>query len=102
MAGIPKSVLFDQVSRFCTNHELEDKEDIFKKGALVAQSPHDFENISELDEDDKSCLRAEINRQSTIIVTIGGTIADAKTDPWRLPRGLYYTIALCSLGSAIQ
>ena len=65
LAGILKPVLLDQVSRFCANHGLQDKDAVFQKGALVAQSPHDFENIPELDEDDKFCLRAEINRKLT-------------------------------------
>lgn len=73
-----------QVSQFCTAYGLQDKEDVFMKGALVAQSPAEFEDFEELTDDDKYHLRREI------------------TNPWRLPRHLYFTIAVCSLGSAIQ
>jgi MFS family permease len=63
---------------------LQDKENVFFRGALVAQSPGLFEEIEELSEEDKYHLRREI------------------TNPWRLPAALYYTVAVCSLGSAIQ
>jgi hypothetical protein len=64
LSGIPKTELFDQVSQFCAAHGLEDKETIFQKGALIAQSPENFENILELDENDKYQLRREITRMS--------------------------------------
>lgn len=64
LSGIPKDILFYQVSRFCTDHGLQDKEHIFKKGALVAQSPDDFEHLEELDENDKYHLRREITSKS--------------------------------------
>jgi hypothetical protein len=64
LSGIPKSELFDQVSRFCADHGLQDKETTFQKAALVAQSPEKFEHIAELDEDDKYHLRREVTRMS--------------------------------------
>ena len=62
--GIPKSELFGQVSRFCADNGLQDKEKTFQKGALVAQSPAGFEDIPDLDEDDRYHLRREITRMS--------------------------------------
>ncbi|KIN03084.1 hypothetical protein OIDMADRAFT_160645 [Oidiodendron maius Zn] len=82
--GIPKAVLFEQVSRFCADNGLQDKEKTFQKGALVAQSPAGFEDIPDLDEGDRYHLRREM------------------THRWHLPKALYFTIAVCSLGSAIQ
>jgi hypothetical protein len=35
---------------------------VFEKGALVAQNPDGFEDIAELDEEDKRQLRREITR----------------------------------------
>jgi len=55
-----------------------------KKGALVAQDPPSFETIEELDESDKISLRREV------------------THKWSQPRVLYLTIALCSIGAAVQ
>lgn len=60
LTGISKENLRAQVSQFCTQNGLEDREAEFQKGALVAQNPIDFENFEELDEDDKYHLRREI------------------------------------------
>lgn len=57
---------------------------LLKKGALVAQSPADFEALEELDEEEKEALRQEV------------------THKWRHPRSLYYTIFLNSIAAAIQ
>ena len=84
MAGISREDLAVQVSQFCTEFNLGDKEEFFQKGALVAQSPGGFEDMPELTDDDKYWLRREI------------------TNPWRLPKDLYWTIAVCSLGAAVQ
>ncbi|KAK0100208.1 hypothetical protein ONS95_008547 [Cadophora gregata] len=84
LAGISKQQLFENVATFCETYDLTDKLSIFQKGALVAQSPDDFDNIEELDTEDKHHLRREI------------------THKFHLPKDLYFTIALCSLGSAVQ
>lgn len=63
LAGIPREELFDQVNRFVREKGLEDKEDIFRKGALVAQSPSDYEDIKDLTDDDKYHLRREKTRK---------------------------------------
>ncbi|KFY87694.1 hypothetical protein V500_06819 [Pseudogymnoascus sp. VKM F-4518 (FW-2643)] len=84
LLGISKPDLLAQVTEFCREHDLEDKTYVFQKGALVAQHPESFEDIEELDEGDKVPIRQE------------------KSHKWRLPWTLYYTVAICSLGSAIQ
>ncbi|OBT78407.1 hypothetical protein VF21_02177 [Pseudogymnoascus sp. 05NY08] len=84
LLGISKPDLLAKVTEFCKEHDLEDKTSVFRKGALVAQHPESFEDIEELDEEDKITIREE------------------KTHKWRLPWVLYYTVAICSLGSAIQ
>ncbi|KAG4435587.1 hypothetical protein IFR05_008933 [Cadophora sp. M221] len=84
LAGIPKQELFANVATFCEAYGLSEKLSVFQKGALVAQSPDDFDNIDELDAEDKRHLRREI------------------THKFHLPKDLYFTIALCSLGSAVQ
>ncbi|XXH02827.1 hypothetical protein Hte_009214 [Hypoxylon texense] len=86
LAGLSKDNLRLQVRGFCIEHGFEDKEDVFFRGALAAQNPleEDYMNIPELTDDDKIALKREI------------------THKWHLPRQLYYAIALCSLGSALQ
>ncbi|KAJ3534007.1 hypothetical protein NM208_g7722 [Fusarium decemcellulare] len=84
LAGIPRADLRTQVTAFCQDYGFQDKLDVFYRGALAAQNPDAYETVDELTEDDKYFLGREI------------------THKWHLPRSLYYSIALCSLGSAIQ
>ncbi|CAK7213467.1 hypothetical protein SBRCBS47491_001809 [Sporothrix bragantina] len=86
LAGISKPDLEIRVSEFCDEQGFSDKKDVFFRGALAAQNPAKeiWETLPELSDDDKYWLGREI------------------TNKWHLPRHLYYAIALCSLGSAIQ
>lgn len=59
-------------------------EPLLVKGALVAQSPALFEELEELDENDRTALREEL------------------THRFKLPRTLYFTIILNSVAAAIQ
>jgi hypothetical protein len=53
----------EDVESFCTTYGLTDKLEVMKKGALVAQSPADYDKITELDESDKVSLHREITRR---------------------------------------
>lgn len=57
---------------------------VLRKGALVAQNPHDIAQIEELDESDRHILRNEV------------------THRWAQPKILYFTIVLNSIAAAIQ
>jgi Sugar (and other) transporter len=72
------------VEDFATNNNLMDILPLLRKGALVAQSPKEFEAIPELDEEERNELRLE------------------KTQRWRHPKILYFTIILNSIAAAIQ
>lgn len=69
--GIAKADLMVDVEHFAQENDLMDELELLKKGALVAQSPADFENIPELDEEDRLVLREEITRR------------------WKHPKALY-------------
>ncbi|KAL3953009.1 hypothetical protein ACCO45_012952 [Purpureocillium lilacinum] len=86
LMGISKDNLRSQVIAFCGEYGFTDKQDIFFRGALAAQNPHPdtIASIPEFTDDDRYWLQREI------------------THRWHLPRALYFTVALCSLGSAIQ
>ncbi|KAF2260862.1 hypothetical protein CC78DRAFT_522784 [Lojkania enalia] len=84
LAGIPKDRLRSKVEAFCESWGFQNKVEEFWRGALAAQNPQDFEEIHELLEEDKYHIRRE------------------RTHRWHLPKDLYFAIALCSLGSAIQ
>ncbi len=84
--GIFKDNLRSQVNAVCEESGFVDKKDVFFRGALAAQNPtkESWPAISKLTEEDRYWLERE------------------ETQRWDLPRGIYYTITLCSLGSAIQ
>lgn len=84
LTGIPKDELLQNVERFARGHDLNDALPYLSKGALVAQSPDQFDTIGELDDDDRETLRIE------------------KQHRWRHPKALYLTILLNSISAAIQ
>lgn len=55
--------LRSQVTAFCQRYEFTEKEELFQKGALVAQQPDDFESIEALTDEDKHFLRRETTRK---------------------------------------
>lgn len=84
LVGIPKDQLMEDVEAFAQKNDLMDIVPLLRKGALVAQSPKDFENIPELDDMDRLVLREEETRR------------------WKHPWALYMTITLNSIAAAIQ
>ncbi|AOW07345.1 and other transporter-domain-containing protein [Yarrowia lipolytica] len=76
--------LLEIASGFAKENGMGDKEDIFRKGALVAQDPANFDNIDILDDNDRYWLRREI------------------THKWDHPMKVYYIVICCSLAAAVQ
>jgi hypothetical protein len=72
------------VGEFAEEHQLTDIVSDLRKGALVAQNPAGFEDLDELDEDEKLALRYEVRHK------------------WKHPWQLYVTIIVCSIGAAVQ
>ncbi|KAB8290873.1 hypothetical protein EYC80_008510 [Monilinia laxa] len=84
LIGIPKHQLLQDVEAFATKHGISDILPILTKGALVAQSPHHADKITELDDEDRRVLIEEV------------------THRWKHPKVLYMTIVLNSIAAAIQ
>ncbi|KAJ2969943.1 hypothetical protein NQ176_g8414 [Zarea fungicola] len=85
--GIPRDELMRNVHEFATARGLTEHMAILRKGALVAQNPDDFDLIDgdeKLDEEELRVLRRE------------------KTNKWDMPSRLFWTIAMCSIGAAVQ
>ena len=61
--GIKKGTLMRQVEDFCAEKGLAEHVDLFKRGALLAQNPTNFENIPELTEQDRAAVRYEHERK---------------------------------------
>jgi len=85
LRDIPKAQLLDNVTKWHAEKGLDaDILPVLKKGALVAQNPALFDDLEELDEEEKNQLRREV------------------THRWSHPWALYYTIILNSIAAAIQ
>lgn len=65
LVGIPKDQLLADVDAFAEKYGFDKDTEVplLRKGALVAQSPADFENIPELDDDDRNALRRDITHR---------------------------------------
>lgn len=72
------------VEEFAAEHEMNDILPDLKKGALVAQNPAGFDELEELEPDEKEALRKEV------------------LNKWVHPWQLYVTIIVCSIGAAVQ
>ncbi|KAF5389505.1 hypothetical protein D9757_004344 [Collybiopsis confluens] len=84
LTHISHDQLVEDAKVFAQTHGLEDLVAEFQKGALVAQDPSNFENLTQLDEEDKRHLRREL------------------THKWDQPKMLYYLVILCSMAAAVQ
>ncbi|ODN80979.1 hypothetical protein L202_03089 [Cryptococcus amylolentus CBS 6039] len=82
--GKTKEELFYDVDDFCEEFGFNDKTQLFRKGALLAQNPHKFDQYDELDAEDKAVITRE------------------KTHKWSQPRALIFTVILASIGAAVQ
>lgn len=85
--GIPKRTLLRDVDEFCRIKNIEEHRLIIRKGALVAQDPTGYEDITgeeALTEEEVEALRGEVLHK------------------WRISRTLLLTIVTCSIGAAVQ
>jgi hypothetical protein len=72
LSGLSKAQIFSDVEAFCRTKGLEAHIDTMKKGALLAQRPHDFDDIEEFSEEERAPLR------------------HAAANKWAHPFTLYY------------
>ena len=84
LAGLSHEELMESGAEFARTHGLGHLEDWFRKGALAAQDPLAFDNISHFTEEEKSIFRREF------------------THRWDHPATLYYLVILCSVAAAVQ
>ncbi|KFX93397.1 hypothetical protein O988_06847 [Pseudogymnoascus sp. VKM F-3808] len=87
LSGIPRATLLSDVEKFAEEKGLSEHVALLQKGALVAQDPHNYEDIT----------------GEHALTTV--EIADLRNEilkKWSHPRTLYLTIALCSVGAAVQ
>ena len=85
LAGMSEGETIADVDHFIEQRGLQQYQDTFRKGALLArvnQRPDGFEYVDALSEDEKSVLRREVTKR------------------WDQPKMLYFLVILCA-GSAI-
>ncbi|KAI5307742.1 hypothetical protein KEM55_007536, partial [Ascosphaera atra] len=63
LSGIARETLFEDVEKFCQTNKLEEHVEIFKRAALAAQNPRNFEGVDGLEEVDKDILRHEVQHK---------------------------------------
>lgn len=87
LVGIPRRDLLRDVDEFCRIKELQTYRETIRKGALVAQDPTGYEDITgdeALTEQEVEALRNEVLHK------------------WRITKVLLLTIITCSIGAAVQ
>lgn len=84
LADLTKSQVLNDVEDFAQEYNMTDILPELKKGALVARDPEEFETVPDMTESEIDALRNEVLHK------------------WRQPKALYFTIALCSIGAAVQ
>ncbi|KAH6665393.1 sugar transporter family protein [Halenospora varia] len=82
LAGFTREELMADVEKFANEKELQDILPMLKKGAFIAQDPKRFEQVEDLDPNEREWLRME------------------KTHRWKQPWMMYFMTILCA-GSAI-
>ncbi|KAL1838806.1 hypothetical protein VTJ49DRAFT_2199 [Mycothermus thermophilus] len=87
LEGLSRDELMSRVDVFAREKGLTEHLPLLRKGALVAQNPDAYDDITgpeALTDEEKAALRAEVEHK------------------WRLPAKLFLTIATCSIGAAVQ
>lgn len=87
LEGLSRTELLSRVETFCAEKQLTEHLPLFRKGAIIAQNPDDYESITgpeALNQEEKDVLLKEVEHK------------------WRLPAKLFLTIATCSIGAAVQ
>jgi len=84
LSGISHEELMEMGASYARENDMEDLQDEFRKGALLAQNPEAFDTLPLLTEDDKYYLRREV------------------THKWSHPTALYHMVVMCSMAAAVQ
>ncbi|KAK4056872.1 hypothetical protein OIO90_002122 [Microbotryomycetes sp. JL221] len=82
--GLSREELFHKVDDFCRENDLDDEIELFRRGALVAQAPGDFENLTELTEEDRYHIRRETTNRYKRCKLVPGDPARTERNEWVL------------------
>jgi hypothetical protein len=87
LIGIPRHRLLLQVDEFCREKGLGQYRETMRKGALIAQDPAGYEDIT----GDEALTQTEID-----------ALRNEVLHKWRIPGTLLLTVITCSIGAAVQ
>ncbi|KAM5358558.1 hypothetical protein ACJZ2D_015172 [Fusarium nematophilum] len=77
-------VVVAEAKAYAESHGLSEHADLIGRAALVARDSHRFNEIAELDDEERNALQYE------------------KDHKWHGPKMLWYSIGLCAVGAATQ
>lgn len=84
LANVTREKLMQDVEDFCQKYDMMDDVDILKKGALVAQRPHAYQEMNDLTNEEKIALDRE------------------HTHKWSQPWMLYWLVCMSSMAACVQ
>lgn len=87
LSGLSYDSLMENVEQFAEKRGLQEHLPVLRRGALVAQNPDSYEEIT--------------GPNAPTPEEIAG-LREEKEHKWRMPRKLFFTIAICSIGAAVQ
>jgi hypothetical protein len=84
LACLSKGACAEQAQAFAQGFGMPEHTSLFARAALVARDPERFENLTELEPDEREALIYERDHK------------------WHGPKMLWYSIGLCAIGAATQ
>lgn len=84
LVDIPEETLLRDVEHFVNSNGLSEDADLFRRAALVAKDPANFESVKDIRDEEIEVIRDEVLHK------------------WRQPWSLYFTVITCSIGAAVQ
>ncbi|XWW95790.1 hypothetical protein V2A60_003757 [Cordyceps javanica] len=87
LEGIPRDELMRNVEEFARARGLSEHISVLRKGALVAQDPTDLDRI---------------DGAETLTAAERAVLERERSNRWAMPARLFWTIAMCSIGAAVQ
>ena len=74
--GLSRDALLKRVDAFTHEYGLEDKRELFEKGAMIAQEPAKWESVPGLTEEEKEMIRRETTREFEYALFVFGFVGN--------------------------
>jgi hypothetical protein len=84
LSGYSLETLQEMGAKYARENGMEEYQDDFRKGAMLAQNPKAYDTLPLLTDEDRHILEREV------------------THKWSHPAPLYHMVVMCSLAAAVQ